>query len=531
LPEACLSDDHVEFSWAEPMALPAAAPGGGKTSGNVQSLNDLTGALELKTTGGATITTDDAAEITISAGDGHSLDAADGDPVDALVVNNDGNVGIGTTSPAAQLHIREDKDGITQLVIENLSTGASSAERLSFNNEDGYLAFIQVNDAASAVPGIMTIGNSRPGGSIRLSTQGDPRLTVTNGGNVGIGTETPGELLTVDGIIQSTSGGFKFPDGTVQTGGGIAANGETSTTDGFAVTGALGVGDIPIEGGGVRMMWYPGKGAFRAGIACPGSPCWDDDNVGIGSAAVGQWTWAIGDYSTATGWQTQARGEGSTALGNGIASGDWSTVMGGGQASGLASTAIGFSTRATGDYSVAMGRLAGTGPNEGSFVYGDASTLQVVRSTRPNQFVVRAAGGTIIYSNSDLTAGVKLGPGAGAWASASDRNRKENFQEEDAESVLERIAAMPIQSWSYKSQEPSVRHIGPTAQDFYAAFHLGESDTTITTTDIDGVNMLAIQALERRTAEVSALRTEVAELRSLVEQLMRQSSTPRDEDR
>jgi hypothetical protein len=39
------------------------------------------------------------------AGDGHSLDAADGSPVDAVYVNNDGDVGIGTTSPAAKLQL------------------------------------------------------------------------------------------------------------------------------------------------------------------------------------------------------------------------------------------------------------------------------------------------------------------------------------------------------------------------------------------------------------------------------------------
>ncbi len=38
-------------------------------------------------------------------GDGHSLNAADGDPTDALFVDNDGNVGIGTTSPSERLDV------------------------------------------------------------------------------------------------------------------------------------------------------------------------------------------------------------------------------------------------------------------------------------------------------------------------------------------------------------------------------------------------------------------------------------------
>ncbi len=240
---------------------------------------------------------------------------------------------------------------------------------------------------------------------------------------------------------------------------------------------------------------------------------------GQSSTAMGSSTTASGNFSTAMGLQTLASARSSTAMGDNTT------------ASGTLSTAMGGNTTANGRSSTAMGRYASTNAKHGSFVYGDLSTettAAIVNVIQHNSFVVRAAGGTTFFSNATLTAGVSLASGAGAWASVSDRYKKENFQDVDGERVLAAIASMPVQSWNYKSQNTSIRHLGPTAQDFYAAFALGASDTTITTSDISGVNMLAIQALEQRRTEVNALRSEVAELRSLIEQLLLQLGTPRD---
>jgi hypothetical protein len=46
-----------------------------------------------------------------------------------------------------------------------------------------------------------------------------------------------------------------------------------------------------------------------------------------------------------------------------------------------------------------------------------------------------------------------------------------------------------------------VRHLGPVAQDFRAAFGLGRNDTTITTVDADGVALAAIQGLNQKLIE------------------------------
>ena len=53
--------------------------------------------------------------------------------------------------------------------------------------------------------------------------------------------------------------------------------------------------------------------------------------------------------------------------------------------------------------------------------------------------------------------------------------------------LLSRVARLPISKWSYKVEDGSVRHIGPMAQDFAAAFGLGSDDRSIGTVDADGV--------------------------------------------
>jgi hypothetical protein len=80
----------------------------------------------------------------------------------------------------------------------------------------------------------------------------------------------------------------------------------------------------------------------------------------------------------------------------------------------------------------------------------------------------------------------------------------------DGFEILEKLAQLPISTWNYKSDPPSVHHLGPMAQDFAAAFGLGDSDRVINMVDANGVLMVAVQALYRR---VQSLEAEVATLR------------------
>jgi len=164
-----------------------------------------------------------------------------------------------------------------------------------------------------------------------------------------------------------------------------------------------------------------------------------------------------------------------------------------------------------------LGAYVSTSGFSGSFIIGDQSTATVMTSTETNQFRARFDGGYQLFSNNSLTTGVSLAPGGGAWVNLSDKNKKENFCSINTEDILVKVGAIPLSNWNYKAQDKSIRHIGPLSQDFFAAFHLdGESDTTINTLDIDGINMAAIQALLHRTDE---LKKKTAELDAAITNL------------
>ncbi len=73
---------------------------------------------------------------------------------------------------------------------------------------------------------------------LNLKTNNTSRMTVTSAGNVGIGTNLPAQKLSVAGTIESTSGGFKFPDGTIQTSASLSP----ALTQTFSPAGTLAAG-------------------------------------------------------------------------------------------------------------------------------------------------------------------------------------------------------------------------------------------------------------------------------------------------
>jgi hypothetical protein len=94
--------------------------------------------------------------------------------------------------------------------------------------------------------------------------------------------------------------------------------------------------------------------------------------------------------------------------------------------------------------------------------------------------------------------------------------------------VLEQLARLPLSTWRYKAQAPGVRHVGPMAQDFRAAFGLGEDERHISSVDADGVALAAIQGLneivKEQKVELKAKEVQISEFEkrlAALEQLLK----------
>ncbi len=311
-------------------------------------------------------------------------------------------------------------------------------------------------------------------------------------------------------------------------------------------------------GAGGTQLSLPTAGTYDC-TNPPGGPCANRVTDVFGTVAggvgnqAGDASGAIDSAALATvggGLANTASGLSSTVAGGSgnTASGISSTVAGGqlNTASGFASTVAGGQRNtASGELSFAAGNRSVADQNQ-CFAFVNWSSLEggsCLGTPNIARFILDHGlsvdygsrrvdgGGTRWVAIGDLFAGTTIRTwtgaflsDAGVWVDASSsKETKIDFAPVDSRLVLEEVARLPITTWRYKEGEGEVRHMGPMAEDFWAAFGIGYGNKTIADLDARGVALAAIQGLytelRGRDATISALRSELAELRDRVSQV------------
>jgi trimeric autotransporter adhesin len=479
----------------------------------------------------------------------------------ANVASGAGAANAATNSNTAGTIVKRDASGnfsagtITAALDGNAATATTATTASAVSASAGNSVVAAINSSGSSV------NTSHVNGDVELLPSATQTATQATGATRAlidaklVGTDNLGTSGESDLLSLKASGTYNFYTGATPEARDLERF-RVENSGAFMAIGETDIGDIPIEGAGTRFMWLPYKGAVRGGYI--NGTQWDDANVGYFSTAFGNNARASGDYGFAAGQDVVAANSWSTAFGQfSTASGAASVAMGyyahtnSRQGSFVfsdrsvlddgnfvtdesfkATVAHSFNVRATGGYwlwtnpGTTTGlRLSNLSTNlgHGSFVWSDRSSDSAVTPTANNQTIFRSSGGYWLYSDSSLTAGVTLAPGGGSWTSVSDRNMKANFAAVDARAILRGVLSLPISTWNYKTQDKSVRHIGPMAQDFFAAFKLGEGDKTITTVDPDGVALAAIQGLHEelkdRDVKIEVLQRQVKQQQGQIEDL------------
>jgi hypothetical protein len=268
------------------MTLPTSNAAGGL-------VNDGSGNLSFGTVPNATTAVVAGTVTTAAQGNITSVGTLSSLSVTGNIISS-GNVGIGTSSPTGKLDISATTDSQVMAQVRNLSNGTSAYSAFFLGNDtNATAAYVGLNSSTNTARGggtnsfnIITGLN----GPITFGVSGTEYMRIVSGGNVGIGTSSPGAKLQVNGSVAFASGQF-----TSDTNGSLFTQGNTLSTS--VPNGAVGINTGPAGGTGLTLTNKAGNAVWETlaitGIASQTSIVYVADSSGnallrvLGSGNVG----------------------------------------------------------------------------------------------------------------------------------------------------------------------------------------------------------------------------------------------------